>query len=68
MPTVRGLNFDAKDAFLIESSLQRDTITYWLRDTALVNQDTLQLELSYRMTDSTGVLISRTDTLDVLAK
>ena len=68
MPTVRGLNFDAKDAFLIESSLQRDTITYWLRDTALVNQDTLQLELSYRMTDSTGVLILRTDTLDVLAK
>lgn len=68
MPVVRGLNFDAENAFLIESSLQQDTLTYWLRDTALVNQDTLQIELSYRMTDSTGVLVSRTDTLDVLAK
>lgn len=68
MPAVRGLNFDAENAFLIESSLQQDTLTYWLRDTALVNQDTLQIELSYRMIDSTGVLVSRTDTLDVLAK
>ena len=62
MPVVRGLNFDAENAFLIESSLQQDTLTYWLRDTALVNQDTLQIELSYRMTDSTGVLVSRTVT------
>ena len=34
MPAVRGLNFDAENAFLIESSLQQDTLTYWLRDTA----------------------------------
>ena len=43
LPDVRGLNFNAKDAFIIESSARNDTVTYWLRDTALVNQDTLQI-------------------------
>ncbi len=68
LPQIRGLNFNEKDAFLIESTEKKDTITYWLRDTALVNQDTLRMELTYRMTDSLGVLVSQVDTLDVLAK
>lgn len=29
---------------------------------ALNNQDTLRMDLTYRMTDSTGVLICHTDT------
>lgn len=68
LPIIKGLNFNEKDAFIIEPSEKKDTITYWLRDTALVNQDTLQIQLSYRMTDSTGVLKNQTDTLDLLAK
>ncbi len=68
LPTIRGLNFDAKDAFLLEASLKKDTLTYWLRDTALVNQDTLNIELAYRTTDSTGVLVDQVDTLEVLSK
>lgn len=68
LPQVKGLNFNDRDAFLIESSEKKDTITYWLRDTALVNQDTLRIELSYRMTDSLGVLQNQVDTLDILAK
>ncbi len=68
LPQVKGLNFNDQDAFLIESSEKKDTITYWLRDTALVNQDTLRVELSYRMTDSLGVLQNQVDTLDILAK
>ena len=68
LPKVRGLNFDEKEAFLLEASQKKDTLTYWLRDTALVNQDTLSIQLAYRTTDSTGVLREKTDTLDVLAK
>ena len=40
-----------------------DTLTYWLLDTALVNQDSLSIELSYMMTDSLGKLRQNTDTL-----
>ncbi len=68
LPKIKGLNFDEQDAFLIEPSEKKDTITYWLKDTALVNQDTLRIELSYRMTDSLGVLQNQVDTLDILAK
>ena len=68
LPTLRGLNFDEKDAFIIEPTEKKDTITYWLRDTALVNQDTLQVEMAYRMTDSTGVLVDKVDTLELLSK
>ena len=47
MPVIRGLNFDAEQAFVVEPSEKSDTITYWLRDTTLVNQDTLSVELTY---------------------
>ena len=55
-------------AFIIEAAERNDTITYWLRDTTLVNQDTLRVQLSYMMTDSLGVLQPQTDTLEILAK
>ena len=47
LPQIRGLNFDDTNAFVVETSERRDTITYWLRDTTLVNQDTLDVELTY---------------------
>lgn len=68
LPTVKGLNFDETNAFLIESSPERDTISYWLKDTALVNMDTLKLQLTYMATDTLGVLKSNTDTLEILSK
>lgn len=68
LPEIRGFNFDEKDAFVLETSEKKDTLTYWLRDTALVNQDTLSMQLSYLMTDSTGVLVTQIDTVDVIAK
>ena len=48
LPTIKGLNFNEKDAFLLEAAEKKDTLTYWLKDTALVNQDTLRMELAYR--------------------
>jgi len=68
LPVLRGLNFDEKGAFVTEPSEKRDTITYWLKDTTLVNQDTLRMELKYMGTDTTGVLRMQTDTLEILAK
>ncbi|MDO4195606.1 MAG: Ig-like domain-containing protein [Prevotellaceae bacterium] len=68
MPEIKGLNFDAENAFLIEKNEKQDTITYWLLDTALVNQDTLAIEMTFRMTDTLGVLQMQTETLEILAK
>lgn len=68
LPTVRGLNFNDKDAFLVEATEHLDSVTYWLRDTTLINQDTLRIEMSYMMTDTLGQLVLQTDTLEMLAK
>lgn len=68
LPKLRGLNFDDSNAFIIEPTVRRDTITYWLRDTTLVNQDTLSIELKYMATDTLGCLQPQTDTLQILSK
>ena len=68
LPLIKGLNFEADSAFVIETGEKQDTIHYWLRDTALVNQDTLRMEVTYMMTDTLGNLVSQTDTFEVLAK
>ncbi len=64
LPQLRGLDFDAQEAFVIEASPKNDTIVYWLRDTTLINRDTLTIELTYMATDSTGLLAQRTDTIE----
>ncbi len=68
LPIIRGLDFDAENAFAVEATEKRDTITYWLRDTLLVNQDTLQMEVQYHATDTAGLLYMKTDTLTLLSK
>ena len=68
LPQIQGLNFNAANAFLIQASAKRDTITYWLRDTALVNQDTLNMAVTHHITDTLGVLRLQTDTLQLLSK
>ena len=61
LPEIKGLNFNEKNAFIVEPSLNQDTITYWLRDTMLVNQDTLHMQVSYLASDSLGKLVRQTE-------
>ena len=68
LPRLRGLNFNSDSAFVVEPSLKNDTITYWIKDTALVNRDSLTIEASYLITDSTGALVMQTDTLEMIPK
>ena len=69
LPIIKGLNFDSDSAFIVEHSAKKDTITYWLRDTTLVNQDTLRMDITYLMTDTLGKLVEQTDSaIEVLAK
>ena len=63
LPRLRGLNFDDTNAFILEASQKNDTLTYWLADTTLVNQDTLLIEATYLMTDSTGMLVEHIDSV-----
>lgn len=68
LPILKGLNFDEKDAFIIEKTLRNDTIHYWIKDSVLFKKDTLDMSISYLYTDTLGQLVPRTDTLKLAAK
>lgn len=68
LPTVVGLDFDEKDAFVIEPSLNNDTIRYWIKDSLLCERDTLTIQLDYLYTDTLGNLVPKRDTLAMMNK
>ncbi len=68
LPTVKGLNFNADNAFAIDFNETKDTIRYWAKDTLLAYQDTLAMVLTYLENDSTGNVITTSDTLEVVPR
>lgn len=68
LPVLKGLNFDEKEAFIIEKNQRNDTINYWVKDSLLYKQDTLALSLTYLYTDTLNQLVPRTDTLKLVSK
>ena len=69
LPVVEGLNFNSRDAWVLERTAGNDTLTYWLRDTALIHRDSLTVTCRYEtIDDSTGATITRTDTLELVPK
>lgn len=63
LPTLKGLNFDEKDAFIIESTPRNDSICYWIKDSLIYQKDTLEIQLDYLYTDTLNQLVPKTDTL-----
>ncbi|MBM6865162.1 Ig-like domain-containing protein [Bacteroides caecigallinarum] len=68
LPTIKGLDFDEKDAFIIEPSIKNDTIRYWIKDTVLCERDTLTIQVDYLYTDTLGNLVPKRDTLAMMNK
>lgn len=69
LPVIKGLNFNEKNAFFIDKpKADRDSITYWIRDSLLYKKDSLNFTLTYLHTDSLGKLVSQTDTLLLMPK
>lgn len=63
MPVIEGLDFDAKDTYVLENSVNNDTLTLWFKDSTLYRADTLALRVIYKVPDSLGNLVDRTDTI-----
>lgn len=69
LPLLKGLNFDERDAFIIEQTTGRnDTLHYWIKDSLVYKQDTLKMSVTYLYTDSLKQLVPRTDTLKLVSK
>lgn len=68
LPLLTPLNFPEEDAYVVQTSVDHDSITYWLKDTLVYYQDTLSFALTYECTDTAGLLVPRTDTLNLVPK
>ena len=63
LPTLKGLNFDERDAFIIEKTDRNDSICYWIKDSLIYQMDTLEIQMDYLATDTLERLVPQTDTL-----
>ena len=73
LPSLRLINLpdtlavDTLDWNVLETVPTLDTLTYWLKDSALIKLDTLFVEINYLRTDSNDCLSPRIDTVRLLA-
>lgn len=63
LPTLKGLNFDERDAFIVETTPRNDSICYWIKDSLLYEMDTLAIQMDYLYTDTLDKLVPKTDTI-----
>jgi len=63
------VNFSIIDSlpsnYLVEKNQRGDTMLIWLRDSSLYRRNTIKTLISYPYTDSTGKVITRTDSISM---
>lgn len=62
-PVLHPVNFESVNWYLAESNPLADTVKYWITDTTVMKIDSLQLAVTYLVTDSAETLVEKTDTL-----
>ena len=69
LPAITPLNFEPdSNWYVLEHNLTNDTISYWIRDSLVYNNDTLKIALSYFHTDTLQQLSLTSDTLAMTYK
>ena len=68
LPKLTGLNFNSDNAFVIDANEKNDTLNYWIRDSLIYNLDTLDIQIDFFATDTTGNLVLKVDTLNLVSK
>ena len=64
VPTISVIDsLEAPIELILEANPTKDTLSYWIKDSIHFKMDTLNLQMSYLFTDTAGVDIIRTDTL-----
>jgi hypothetical protein len=66
---IKPLNFSpVSNWYIRETSLKGDSITYWITDSTMAKNDTLQMSVSYTTTDTANRFVNRTDTIRMRAQ
>lgn len=63
LPLIEGLDFDCHDTYILDNTINNDTLTLWFKDSTIYRTDTLSLKVTYKVADSLGNMIDRCDTI-----
>ena len=63
LPEIRPLNINWDNKMLLQKNATLDSLSLWLTDSALINTDTISLEVKYLKSDSAFKLQPQTDTI-----
>lgn len=68
LPAIEGLNFNAGEDYVLEKNMRNDTLTLWFKDSLVYRADTLSMRVTYKVLDSLGNFVDRSDTIYAPAK
>ena len=68
IPVIEGLDFDSNGAYFLENSINNDTLTLWFKDSTIYRSDTLALKVAYKVADSLGNMVAKSDTVYASSK
>lgn len=68
IPVFKPLNFKPSSQDFYQLNTTVDTISYWIADSSVWQQDTLKLSIAYGKSDSIGNPITQLDTLELAYK
>jgi len=68
LPKIEPINFELNTQFLIQKTERKDSLVYWIPDSAVYKQDTLSMAVSYLKSDSLFQLVSTIDTLKLVLR
>ena len=66
LPTIKPLNFNWDNKYIVQKNNTLDTLTYWLTDSIVWAKDTLKMQMTYFKTDSTFSPVLQTDTISIV--
>lgn len=68
LPVVEGIDFDSNGAYILENTINKDTMTLWFKDSTIYRSDTLSLKVTYKVADSLGNMVLKSDTVYAASK
>lgn len=68
LPIIKPLNFNWDNKVLVQKNATLDSLTYWLKDSAVYGIDTLKMQMTYLKTDSLFRYVPQIDTLEVFER
>ncbi len=68
LPVIEGIDYDISGSYVLENTMYNDTLTLWFKDSTFYRTDTLSMQVTYKVLDSLGNMVDKSDTIFAIPK